>query len=122
MMDQPTGRKRRRGCMKFLGEYWALLVKMLILTKRKRSQTIVEFLLAYIFLALLIGMRYLLDRNYNQALLIPSFRPFDSMLLNSTTANVTYYYPCKFLFLSFIRNISIYSQSMYGYDCIECYE
>jgi hypothetical protein len=97
IMDPPEGRKRQGAFMKFVGEYWALFIKMLLLTKRKRTQTIIEFLLAYLFLALLLGMRYLLDRSYNQALLIPSFRPFDTMLINSTTANITYYYPCRFL-------------------------
>ncbi len=99
MMDSSEGRRRRGGCVTFLGEYWALFIKMLLLTKRKRTQTIVEFLLAYIFLGLLLGMRYLLDRNYEQALQLPPFRPYDTMLVNSTTANKTYYYPCKFLFL-----------------------
>ncbi len=101
-MDLPAGRKRRGGCMKFLGEYWALFIKMLLLTKRKRTQTIIEFLLAYVFVALLLGMRYLLDRNYYQPRTIPSFRPYDLTLINSTTANKTYYYPCRFSFLSFI--------------------
>ncbi len=98
-MDPLEGRKRRGGCTKFFGEYWALFIKMLLLTKRKRTQTIVEFLLAYIFVGLLLGMRYLLDRNHDQPLLLPPFRPFDTMLINSTTANKTYYYPCRFLFL-----------------------
>ncbi|CAF1258424.1 unnamed protein product [Rotaria sp. Silwood1] len=92
-METLEGRKRHGGCMKFLGEYWALLIKMLLLTKRKRGQTIAEFLLAYIFLALLLGMRYLLDRNYYQARQITPFLPHESMLSNSTTANITYYYP-----------------------------
>jgi hypothetical protein len=97
IMDPPEGRKRQGAFMKFVGEYWALFIKMLLLTKRKRTQTIVEFLLAYLFLGLLLGMRYLQDRNYKPALVIPSFRPFDTMLTNSTTANITYYYPCRFL-------------------------
>jgi hypothetical protein len=46
-------------------------------------------------LALLLGMRYLLDRNHNHALRLPPFRPYDTMLSNSTRANMTYYYPCK---------------------------
>ncbi|CAF4702229.1 unnamed protein product [Rotaria sp. Silwood2] len=66
---------------------------MLLLTKRKRGQTIAEFLLAYIFLILLLAMRYLLDRSYYQARQMTAFRPYDSMLSNSTTANITYYYP-----------------------------
>ena len=88
-------RKQRHGCGKVLGEYWALLVKMVLLTKRKRGQTIAEFLLAYIFLGLLLGMRYLLDRNYNAFRQIPSGRPHDTFLVNSTRANLTYYYPGK---------------------------
>jgi hypothetical protein len=99
MMDLPAGRKRRGGCVKFIGEYWALFIKMLLLTKRKRTQTIIEFLLAYIFVGLLLGMRYLLDRDYDQARTIPPFRPYDLTLINSTTANKTYYYPCRFSFL-----------------------
>ncbi len=95
MMDPSNDRPRRGGCVKFLGEYRALLIKMLLLTKRKRGQTIVEFFLAYVFLALLLGMRYLLDRNHNHALRLPPFRPHDTMLSNSTRANITYYYPCK---------------------------
>lgn len=98
-MDLPKGRRPRGGCVKFLGEYWALFIKMLLLTKRKRTQTIVEILLAYVFIGLLLGMRFLLDRSYYTAREIPSFRPYDSMLINSTTANKTYYYPCRFLIL-----------------------
>ncbi len=101
MMDSTAGRKRRGGCMKFFGEYWALFIKMLLLTKRKRTQTIIEFLLAYIFLGLLLGMRYLLDRDYYQPRTIPPFRPYDLTLINSTTANKTYYYPCRFSFIFF---------------------
>lgn len=96
------GRRQRGGCMKFLGEYWALFVKMLLLTKRKRTQTIVEILLAYVFLALLIGMRYLQDRNYYPARTISPFRPFDTMLSNSTRANKTYYFPSRILSIELI--------------------
>ncbi|CAF3946627.1 unnamed protein product, partial [Rotaria sordida] len=103
-MDSLEGPKRHAGCMKFLGEYWALLIKMFLLTKRKRGQTIAEFLLAYVFLALLLGMRYLLDRNYYQARQITPFRPHDSMLSNSTTANVTYYYPYSLCTDTIVRN------------------
>ena len=96
MMESQRDRPRRNGCLKFLGEYRALLVKMLILTKRKRGQTIAEFLLAYVFVGLLLGMRYLLDRSYYSPMQFPPFRPFDQMTLNSTLANTTYYYPCMF--------------------------
>lgn len=97
-MESPNDRPKRNGCLKFLGEYWALFIKMLILTKRKRVQTIVEILLAYVFLALLLGMRYLLDRNYFEANTIKPFRPFDSVTANSTRANRTFYYPSTFFF------------------------
>lgn len=104
-MDLPKERRQRGGCMKFLGEYSALFIKMLLLTKRKRTQTIVEFLLAYVFVGLLLGMRYLLDRSYYTPRQIDPFRPFDSMLINSTTANKTYYYPgrCFFFFCNTIK-------------------
>jgi len=98
-MDSPVRRKQLGGFMKFLGEYRALLIKMLLLTKRKRGQTIAEFLLAYIFVGLLLAMRFLLDRTYYPARQIAPFRPYDSMLSNSTIANVTYYYPSKFIVL-----------------------
>ena len=93
-MDDGEEPKQRRGALAMAwGEYWALLTKMFLLTKRKRGQTIVEFLLAYIFLALLLVMRYLLDRQYVEPMQLPAFHPQETMLLNSTTANMTYYYP-----------------------------
>lgn len=88
--------KRRGGCMKFFAEYWALFIKMLLLTKRKRTQTIVECLLAYIFLALLLAMRYTIDRTFMPATQMEPFRPFDNMEPNNTQANKTYYYPSRF--------------------------
>ena len=108
--------------MKFFGEFWALFVKMLLLTKRKRTQTIVEFLLAYVFLALLLGMRYLLGRDYYAARTISPFRPFDTMLSNSTRANKTYYYPGRFYSIQSISKEQMFSfiefrQSMYSNDC-----
>lgn len=89
-------RQRRGGCMKFLAEYWALFIKMLLLTKRKRTQTIVECLLAYIFLILLLAMRYMIDRSFSPAQQMQPFRPFDTMQPNNTQANKTYYYPSRF--------------------------
>ena len=86
--------------MKFFGEYGALMKKMFLLTKRKRTQTIVEFVLAYIFLALLLAMRYLLDLQYKGPLQMPTFRPYERMSSNSTRANLTFYWPGKFLLLS----------------------
>ena len=93
--DRENRKSRRGGGMKVFGEYGALLKKMFLLTKRKRSQTIAELLLAYVFLALLLGMRYLLDRPYKAPLQMPEFRPFEKMVLNSTRANTTYYYPSR---------------------------
>ena len=85
--------QRRTAWMQFSGEYGALLTKMLLLTKRKRGQTIAEFLLAYIFLALLLALRSLLASNYKAPLQLPSFHPYETMLANSTKANMTFYYP-----------------------------
>ena len=98
MNDSKDQKPRRNNVVKFLGEYGALLMKMFLLTKRKRGQTIVEVLLAYLFLALLLTMRYLLTRPYKPPFQIPPFYPHETMLLNSTTANMTYYYPSR-LFL-----------------------
>lgn len=95
MDNREDPKPRRGGGMKVFGEYGALLKKMFLLTKRKRSQTIAELLLAYVFLALLLGMRYLLDRPYKAPLQMPEFRPFEKMVLNSTRANTTYYYPSR---------------------------
>ena len=122
MMNSLETRTRRGGCMKFFGEFWALFVKMLLLTKRKRTQTIVEFLLAYVFLALLLGMRYLLGRDYYAARTISPFRPFDTMLSNSTRANKTYYYPGRFYSIQSKSKEQMFSfiefrQSMYSNDC-----
>ncbi|CAF1233873.1 unnamed protein product [Adineta ricciae] len=104
MMESQLNRPRRNGCLKFLGEYRALLVKMLILTKRKRGQTIAEFLLAYVFVGLLLGMRYLLDRSYYSPMQFPPFRPFDRMTVNSTLANTTYYYPSNVCTQTIVTN------------------
>ena len=45
-MGHPGDTRRRGGCLIFLTEFKALLIKMLLLTKRKRTQTIVMLLLA----------------------------------------------------------------------------
>lgn len=93
-MDDRENAKQPRGALaRFWGEYWALLTKMFLLTKRKRGQTIVEFLLAYIFLALLLALRSLLNRQYLAPMQLDAFHPFEKMSLNSTPANMTYYYP-----------------------------
>lgn len=98
MFDQREDRQQRRTAwMKFSGEYGALLKKMFLLTKRKRGQTIAEFLLAYIFLALLLALRSLLAVNYKAPLQLPDFHPYETMLANSTPANTTFYFPSKTL-------------------------
>lgn len=66
--DENQRARRQNGCVIFLGEYGALMKKMFLLTKRKVGQTIAEFLLAYIFLALLLIMRSLLARTYKPAI------------------------------------------------------
>ncbi len=122
-MDSPVHRKQLGGFMKFLGEYRALLIKMLLLTKRKRGQTIAEFLLGYVFLGLLLAMRFLLDRTHYPARQIAPFRPYDYMLSNSTIANVTYYYPSNFIVLLSILNLSIIlinRQYMCTTNCANC--
>lgn len=74
-MDSSGEQRKRNGFMNFLDEYWALLIKMLILTKRKPAQTIVEILLAYAFFALLLGMRSFLDRTHFPVEETPRFDP-----------------------------------------------
>jgi hypothetical protein len=93
MDDREDAKQASSGLTRFWGEYRALLMKMFLLTKRKRGQTIVEFLLAYIFLALLLALRSLLNRQYVAPMQLDAFHPYEKMLLNSTTANMTYYYP-----------------------------
>ena len=97
-MGDPGDTRRRGGCLIFLTEFKALLIKMLLLTKRKRTQTIVEILLAYLFVVLLLAMRSVLERTYQKPLLMPAFRPHDLMSSTSTKANMTYYYPGKSAF------------------------
>lgn len=102
MNEQNEKRPRRQSdFMMFLGEYWALLKKVFLLTKRNRGQTIAEFILAYVFLALLLIMRSLLDRTYKPAYQVPAFNPHQSLLINSTRANVTYFYPSRIFLLLF---------------------
>ena len=103
-------RKRNSGGFRtFFNEYKALLKKMFLLTKRKRTQTIFEFLLAYIFLALFLIMRYLLTRPYSPPFQIEPFYPHQSMESNTTTANITYFYPSDDLSLCTFRFTSIFS-------------
>lgn len=84
------------GCRRFFIDFSALFMKMFRLSVRRRGQTIVEIVLAYAFMALLLGLRYLLDRAENPAFQLPPFRPHDNLVWNNTPANTTYYYPCKF--------------------------
>lgn len=84
------------GFSNFSNEFTALFIKMFRLAIRRRGQTILEIILAYGFMVLLIGLRFLLDRVYNPPFQLPTFRPYDNMSWNDTKANTTYYYPCKF--------------------------
>jgi len=87
--------QQRNGCFTFLADFRALFTKMFLMARRSVGETIVEFILSFIFLGLLLSLRYVFDRNYNSAYQIPRFRPQDSMLFNGLTANTTYYYPGK---------------------------
>ena len=124
--DGVNDRRQRSGCLMFFTEFRALLVKMLLLTKRRRAQTIAEIILAYLFLALLLAMRSLLDRTYQEPLQIPAFRPHDQMVSNGTRANMTYYYPRKraifFYLYSVLTRWWTASESMYDDHCDHCHE
>jgi hypothetical protein len=87
--------RRQGGCMKFLGEFRALFIKAFLLAVRKPGQTITEILLAYTFMGLLLGMRYILDRRYNAAFRLPRGRPQDYLNVN-VTSDIIYYYPSSF--------------------------
>ncbi|CAM4944466.1 unnamed protein product [Rotaria socialis] len=91
-MDNNNGRHRHGSSIMFLDEFRALFIKTFLLTIRKPGQTIAEILLAYTFMGFLLGMRYILDRQYNTAYQIPRFRPQD-MLSISGAGNSIYYYP-----------------------------
>jgi len=78
--------------IKFLNDFRAIFIKTFLLMIRKPGQTIAEILLAYTFMGLLLGMRYILDRRYYAPFQIPRFRPQDTLLTNGT-GNTIYYYP-----------------------------
>jgi hypothetical protein len=90
--------RQRNGCLIALADFRALFIKMFLLAKRRVGQTITEFILSCIFLGLLLALRYVFDRNYYPAYQMSRFRPQDSMSINGSTANITYYYPGKVLF------------------------
>lgn len=96
-MDRKSDYRQRNSCLNFLADFRALFIKMFLLTRRSVGQTIAEFILSCIFLGLLLSLRYVFDRNYNSAYQISRFRPQDNMLVNGSTANITYYYPGKLL-------------------------
>ena len=87
--------RRQGGCMKFLGEFRALFIKAFLLAIRQPGQTITEILLAYTFMGLLLGMRYILDRRYNALFRLPRGRPLDYLNVNGT-GDIIYYYPSSF--------------------------
>ena len=93
-----TRAKRVSSFSKFIGEYAALMKKMFIMTRRKRGQTIAEFLLAYLFLILLLAMRALLDIVHKPNLQLAPFFPYQRMNANRSQSNITFYYPSKFFF------------------------
>ncbi|CAF3110060.1 unnamed protein product [Rotaria socialis] len=92
-MDQFDNKHQHSWCFEFINHYRALFLKMFLLTKRNLGQTIAEIFLACVFMGLLLGMRFVLDRDFNPAYQIPSFYPQDSMLFSGLDANITYYYP-----------------------------
>jgi hypothetical protein len=103
------------GCLKFLSDFRALFIKTFLLTIRKPSQTIVEILLAYTFMGLLLGMRYILDRRNFSPYQINRFNPQDTLSL-SGMGNTTYYYPGS-LILLFYQYLIIYNRkSLYNND------
>jgi len=105
-MEYSKDSHRHGGCIKFLSDFRALFIKTFFLAIRKPGQTIAEILLAYAFMGFLLGMRYILDRRYYNALLIPSFRPQDALSVNGT-GNIIYYYPGS-LILLFYQHLNIF--------------
>jgi hypothetical protein len=105
-MDRNKTHRQRNGCLQFLADFRALFIKMFLLTKRSVGQTIAEFILSLIFLGLLLALRYVFDRDYYSAYQISRFRPQDSMSFSELTANITYYYPGKLLFIYLNKNLN----------------
>ncbi|CAF2071729.1 unnamed protein product [Rotaria magnacalcarata] len=94
-MDQLDNKHQHSWRFEFINHYRALFLKMFLLTKRNLGQTIAEIFLACVFMGLLLGMRFVLDRDFNPAYQIPSFYPQDTMLFSVLDANITYYYPIQ---------------------------
>lgn len=94
-MELQVHRYRQNSFMKFVNDFRAIFIKTFLLTIRRPGQTIAEILVAYVFMALLLGMRYIIDRRYNTPYQVAAFRPQD-MLSISAGSNITYYYPGLF--------------------------
>lgn len=95
MEDANVGHSEHGAFVNFFLHFRALFVKMFLSSLRKRGQTIAEILLAYAFIGLLLGMRYILERQHLADYRIPRFSPQYAMVLNVSLSNVTYYHPCK---------------------------
>lgn len=96
-MNRTSKSKRSRGG--FIGclcHFRALLFKMLFISIRKRTQTIAEILVAYIFIALLLGVRSILDRRKFNIYQMEPFNPQFTMVLNNSENRQTVYYPGLF--------------------------
>lgn len=83
---------RSNTCRKFLNEFRILFIKTFRLTYRKPIQTLIEIFLAYTFMGMLLGIRYILNRELYDEFRLPRFRPQDALIVNGT-GNVIYYYP-----------------------------
>lgn len=94
-MDRDSGQRQRNSCLTFWADFRALFIKMFRLATRRVGQTIAEFILSCVFLGLVLGLRYVFDRNYYPAYRLSRFRPQDTMTFNQSAANITYYYPGK---------------------------
>lgn len=108
-MDKENGHRQRNSCLTFLADFRALFIKMFLLARRSVGQTITEFILSFVFLGLIFGLRYVYDRGYYSAYQIPRFRPQDRMIFNGSTANTTYYYPGKLEFLFSYQKLKFHS-------------
>lgn len=91
-MEAAKSKHLKGAFAKFFSDFRALFIKAFFLAIRNRGQTITEILLAYTFLGLLLGMRYILDRRYFAAFQMPIGRPLDYLSVNGT-GDVLYYYP-----------------------------
>ena len=95
MADFRTGQSKNGAIINILLHFRALFIKMFLLSFRKRGQTIAEISIAYVFIGLFLGMRYILGRQDNPAYKIDEFIPQTVGSMNGSTANITYFYPGK---------------------------